>query len=62
MYRVTRGAKTRRKKQALVAYCDVDLASHFEATPQLGELPEAEAAEQPSPIVEEWFTLLVGAW
>ena len=59
VYRVTRGTKTRRKKQALVAYCDVDLASHFEATPQLGEVLENE---QPSPMVEEWFTLLVSAW
>lgn len=50
----------RRKKQALVAYCDVDLASHFEE-PDTGssgaEIPGAPALKQPP--TEEWHHLQV---
>lgn len=47
----------RRKKQALVAYCDLDLASHFDGPASGDELPDAQGMKQPP--TEEWHNLQV---
>ena len=58
VYQVT--SVRRRKKQALVAYCELDLASHFEGPGSRGGGKEASGGEgsQSSPTVE-WHDLQV---
>lgn len=55
VYKVT--TVRRRKKQALVAYCELDLASHFEAPEDGKDAPEAQGAKS-APIVQ-WHNLQV---
>lgn len=58
VYQVTRRTKTRRKKQSLVAYCDMDLASHFQG-PTAAEDASAAGpdAKQPPAPIEAWHDL-----